>query len=351
MKRRVPILIILLLAVASAGYYWARNRQPREMVLTGIVTTDEVNVSSQIQGQMSELLVKEGDTVEANQLLAVIQPQELKATQQYYAHSEEGVTATVHQAESALKYQELQTADQIRQAEASLASAQAQQVEATADLDLDKRNYGRNHELYQEGVLSAQQDDQARMTMEAAQAHLDSLAKQVQAAQAAVALAKSNEEQNAVRRHELAANQHQLAAASAQNQAAKVRLGYTEIRSPIAGLVSLRAALQGEVVNIGQPIVTLINPDNLWVRADVEETFIDRIRLGDRMPVRFPSGREREGTVFYRGADADFATQRDVSRTKRDIKTFEVRLRVDNSDRRLYPGLTAYVTVSLPSEK
>jgi len=338
MKRRVPILIILLLAVASAGYYWARNRQPREMVLTGIVTTDEVNVSSQIQGQMSELLVKEGDTVEANQLLAVIQPQELKATQQYYAHSEEGVTATVHQAESALKYQELQTADQIRQAEASLASAQAQQVEATADLDLDKRNYRRNHELYQQGVLSAQQDDQARLTMEAAQAHLDSLA-------------KPNEEQNAVRRHELAANQHQLAAASAQNQAAKVRLGYTEIRSPIAGLVSLRAALQGEVVNIGQPIVTLINPDNLWVRADVEETFIDRIRLGDRMPVRFPSGREREGTVFYRGADADFATQRDVSRTKRDIKTFEVRLRVDNSDRRLYPGLTAYVTVSLPSEK
>jgi HlyD family secretion protein len=45
--------------------------------------------------------------------------------------------------------------------------------------------------------------------------------------------------------------------------------------------------------------------------------------------------------------DADFATQRDVSRTKRDIKTFEIRVRVDNSDRRLYPGLTAYVTVPL----
>jgi HlyD family secretion protein len=63
--------------------------------------------------------------------------------------------------------------------------------------------------------------------------------------------------------------------------------------------------------------------------------------------VRFPSGLEREGTVFYRGVDADFATQRDVSRTKRDIKTFEIRVRVDNSDRRLYPGLTAYVTVPL----
>ena len=350
MKKRIPIVILLLLLAAGGGaYYWFTSRPLRSIVLTGIVTTDEVNVSSQVQGQLSRLLVKEGDTVQANQLLGVIQPQELKATQQFYAHSAEGVTATVHQAESALKYQELQTTDQIRQAEASLASSQAAQVEAAADLDLDKRNYDRTHELYQQGVLSAQQDDQARMTMEAAQAHLDSLAKQAQAAQAAVALAKSNEEQNAVRRNELMADEHQLAAASAQNQVAKVRLGYTEIRSPINGIVSLRSALQGEVVNIGQPIVTLINPDNLWVRTDVEETYIDSIRLGDHMMVRFPSGMEREGTVFYRGVDADFATQRDVSRTKRDIKTFEVRLHVDNSDRRLYPGLTAYVTVPLSS--
>ena len=54
---------------------------------------------------------------------------------------------------------------------------------------------------------------------------------------------------------------------------------------------------------------------------------------------------ERKGTVFYRGADAGFATQRDVSRTKRDINTFEVRLRLDNADRRLASGMTAYVAL------
>jgi HlyD family secretion protein len=47
--------------------------------------------------------------------------------------------------------------------------------------------------------------------------------------------------------------------------------------------------------------------------------------------------------VFYRRADASFATQRDVSRTKRDIRTFETRLRVDNKDRRLAVGMTVYV--------
>ena len=97
------------------------------------------------------------------------------------------------------------------------------------------------------------------------------------------------------------------------------------------------------MVNPGQAIVTLIDPDDLWVRADVEESYIDRIHLGDEMTVRLPSGAEREGTVFYRGVDADYATQRDVSRTKRDIKTFEIRLRCDNADRSLAVGMTAYV--------
>jgi HlyD family secretion protein len=156
-------------------------------------------------------------------------------------------------------------------------------------------------------------------------------------------MARANAEQIAIRRSQLTANQRQRSAAEAQQAKASVRLAYTEIHAPIAGIVDVRAARIGEVVTAGQPIVTLINPDDLWIRADVEETYIDRIRIGDKLTVRLPSGEERQGTVFYRGADAGFATQRDVSRTKRDIKTFEIRLRVDNQDRRLAVGMTAYV--------
>jgi len=133
------------------------------------------------------------------------------------------------------------------------------------------------------------------------------------------------------------------AAAAAQQTKADVRLAYTEVKAPIDGLVDVRAARAGEVVGAGQPIVTLINPDDLWVRADVEESYIDRIKLNDHLTVRLPSGAELDGVVFYRGVDAGYATQRDVSRTKRDIKTFEIRLRCDNKDRKLAVGMTAYV--------
>jgi multidrug resistance efflux pump len=139
----------------------------------------------------------------------------------------------------------------------------------------------------------------------------------------------------------------QIQAAAAQSQKARVYLDYTKIYAPTNGIVDVRAALEGEVVSAGQAIVTLINPDDLWVSANVEETFIDRIRLGDELQVRLPSGTTRMGTVYYRSVDADYATERDVSRTKRDIKTFEIRLRCDNSDRALAVGMTAYVAVPL----
>jgi HlyD family secretion protein len=146
-----------------------------------------------------------------------------------------------------------------------------------------------------------------------------------------------------MKRSQVTTSEHMQAAAAAQRAKADVRLRYTEIHAPIDGVVDVVAARVGEVVTPGQPIVTLINPDDLWVRVDVEESYIDRIRIGDRLTVRLPSGDEHEGVVVYRGVDASFATQRDVSRTKRDIKSFEVRLRVDNTDRRLAVGMTAYV--------
>ena len=351
MKRGIMIAVLILMVLAGGLAYYTTTAKPHSMVITGIVTTNDVIVSAQIQGQLAQLLVKEGDTLKAGQQVAVIEPQELRADKAFYADSEQGTAAQVQQAEAELQYQEKQTQDQIRQAEASLASTQAQVAEAEADLKLDRVNLGRTEGLFKEGVATAQSLDEARTTEEAQIARVESLHKQVDAQRAAVALARSNEDQITVRRNQLLSMRRQLAAAGAQKSKAQVRLDYTEIRAPIPGIVATLSARQGEVVNIAQPIIEIINPDDLWVRVDVEETYIDRVRVGEKLTVRLPSGAEREGIVFYRGVDADYATQRDVSRTKRDVKTFEFRLRVDNSDRSLWPGLTAYVNVPLPEAK
>ena len=345
MTRTATRLLLLLLVGAGLGVYFYLHRAPASLLLTGIVTTNDVIVSPQIGGQIGQLLVKEGDTVKKDQLVAVIVPDELKAETAYYTHNVEGLSSQVRESEAALRYQQRQTADQIRQAESTLAASEAQVAAAAADLENARLVYSRTQNLSKQGVVSPQELDQARTAADAAQAKLDALKKQVDAQGATVALARSNAEQTAVRRSQVQANEHLKAAASAQRTKADVRLRYTEIHAPMDGIVDVRAVRIGEVVNPGQPVVTLINPDDLWVRVDVEESYIDRVRIGDTLTVRLPSGVERSGTVFYRGVDASFATQRDVSRTKRDIKTFEVRLRVDNQDRRLAVGMTAYVVL------
>jgi HlyD family secretion protein len=253
------------------------------------------------------------------------------------------VVSQVQESVSALRLQEQQTRDQIAQAEATLASTESQQAASAAELENARITLDRAQRMQREGIGTMEQLDQARTAHEVAKSKIAALAKQIDAQRAAAALARSNAEQIAIRRSQLLTNRQQQAAASAQRAKADVRLAYTEIHAPIDGFVDVRTVRAGEVVTPGQPVITLINPDDLWVRADVEETYIDRVKVGDKLTVRLPSGEQREGTVFYRGADAGFATQRDVSRTKRDIKTFEVRLRVDNKDRHLAVGMTAYV--------
>ena len=339
-KRLLPLL---LLAAAAAGAYFYWYGRPVPLVLTGIVTTNDVVVSPQIGGKIERLLVADGEAVKSGQLIAVIAPDELQAESAYATHSAEGVVSQGREAEAALRYQEQQTVQQIQQAESMLASTEAQQAAATADLENARLSFERTQSLTRDGVAATQQLDETRTAYQAAQARVDALKRQADAQRASVAMARSNAEQTSVRRSQVQTNVQLQAAAVAQRAKADVRLAYTDIKAPIDGFVDVLAARAGEVVAAGQPVVTLVNPDDLWVRADIEESYIDRVKLGDHLTVRLPSGAEMDGVVFYRGADATFATQRDVSRTKRDIKTFEIRLRCDNKDRRLAVGMTAYV--------
>ena len=313
MSRKLTIAVVIIAAASTAGWLEVRHAGPADLVLTGVVTTNDVIVSAQVGGRVSRLMVTEGSTVAPNEVIASLEPGELQADRAFYARSAEAVAA------------------QVEASRAELAAAVAQDSEARANLTNAQRVFDRQQTLLAAGGVTEQELDASRTSLTVARARLEAAERQV-----------------ANRQSALAASQQQQAAATAQTTKANVRLTYTEITAPSAGVVDVRAVRVGEVVTAGQPIVTLVNPDSLWVRADLEETYIDRIRLGDTLTVRLPSGAERRGTVVYRGVDADFGTQRDVSRTKRDIKTFEIRLRVDNTDRRLAVGMTSYVLVPAP---
>src|SRR5689334_24982939 len=154
MKGRMKPVVAILVMVAIAAIGWSAyvHSHPSVLVLTGIVTTNDVIVSPQIAGQIAELKVQEGDTVRKDQRLAVIRPDELQADTTYYSSTAAGLASQVRESEAALRFQERQTADQIRQAEAAVQSLEAQVKAAEADVEAARLTFNRTKDLAEKKI-------------------------------------------------------------------------------------------------------------------------------------------------------------------------------------------------------
>ena len=341
-QAKFATLLIALLGIAI-GYYFYSTDRTSDTVLIGIVDANQVIVSSKIMGRVEKLYVDEGSRVKAGDLIAEIDSAELEAQKNAAA----ATISTYNSQVSSLRATEAQTLGEtnsgVVNAEARLAAAKAALAQAQADLVRVQSDSERIVELAKAGVESEMDRVRAEEQLKAQKAVVVSAHKNVDAAQADLITARARIHQQQAASSNVAANQAQVANARAQMAEAETRLGYTKIYAPVSGTISVRATRQGEVINPGTPIVTIIDFGDTWVRAEAPETESRFIADGDKLQVRLPAGKPIEGTVIFKAVESDFATQRDVGRRKRDIKTIGLKLKVDNPDGALVPGMTAEV--------
>jgi HlyD family secretion protein len=344
-RNRFFILLGIIFVIASVYYYFSTDHS-RDLDLVGTVDANQVIVSAQVEGRIQKLLVDEGTPVKAGDLIAVLDPSELQA-------QDAAATATISSLQN--KVTEMQhtekstsgsTSSDVANAQAKLSSAKAQLLQAQAALDRTASDSRRTVELAKAGVASDQERVQAETNLQAAQATVQAQQEMVSAAEADLHAAFARTYQANAAKSTVASTEADLKNAIALKNQAGVRLGYTNVYAPVTGTVSVRAARQGEVVNIGAPIVTIVDLTDTWVRAAIPETYADHIGYGDVMKVRLPGGSITSGKVFFKGVEGDFATQRDVSRMKRDIKTIVLKVRLDNPKGAFVPGMTAEVLVT-----
>jgi HlyD family secretion protein len=344
-RNRFFMLLGVIFVIAATYYYFSVDHSS-DLDLIGTVDSNQVIVSAQVEGRIQKLLVDEGTPVKAGDLIAVLDPSELQA-------QEAAATATIYSMQH--KVDEMQHTEQsttgsttsdVANAQAKVASAKAQLLQAQAALDRTASDTRRAVELAKAGVDSDQERVQAETNLQAAQATVQAQQELVTAAEADLHSAIARTQQANAAKSTVASTEADLKNAEAQKNQAAVRLGYTNIYAPVTGTVSVRAARQGEVVNIGAPIVTIVVLDDTWVRAAIPETYADHIGYGDTLKVRLPGGTTTSGKVFFKGVEGDFATQRDVSRMKRDIKTIVLKVRLDNPKGAYVPGMTAEVLVT-----
>ena len=352
MNPRNRIFLLLgIVALISLAYYWFSTDHTRDLVLIGTVDSNQVIVSPQMQGRIQKLLVDEGTQVRGGDLIAILDPSELEAQERAAAATIASLRYKVAETRHTQESTKGSTSSDVLNAQARVQSARAQLAQAEAMLQRVESDSRRTIELAKQGVASEQESVQAEANLKAQQATVQALRDQVNAAQADLDAAVARTHQANAAQSTVASTREQLANAEAQLKEAEVRLGYTKIYAPVSGTVSVRAAREGEVLNPGSPIVTIVDLSDTWVRAAIPETQADHIGLGDTLRVRLPGGTITRGKVFFKGAEADFATQRDVSRRKRDIKTIILKVRLDNPRGAYVPGMTAEVLVSPEQQK
>jgi multidrug resistance efflux pump len=347
-RNRIFIIMGVLLVIALCWYFFSTKRTS-DLQLIGTVDANEVIVSSRIQGRIESLAVDEGQKVTVGQLVATIEAQDLAAARNAAAATVSGEKYKLLGSRDTEEQTQGDTTSQVAAAEAQLRVARAALAQAQANYEHQDADTTRAVALAQAGVTSQQTRDEQVTSLNAAKAAVDSARENVAAAQASLKTAQANLLQTQTAAKTVSATRDEMRNAQDLLDQAQVELGYANVRSPVTGIVNVRAARQGEVVSPATPIVTVVDLSQTWVYAPLPETESDAVQLGDKLRVVMPSGATLSGTVIAKAAEAAFATQRDVSRRKRDIETVQIKLLIDNPEMRYVPGMIAEVYI--PKDK
>jgi multidrug resistance efflux pump len=343
--RNRVFLILGLLTIGSLIWYLVTVRPTTDLQLIGTVDANEVVVSARIPGRIQTLKVDEGQDVKAGQLIAIIESEDLdaahKAAQATAASQNDKLNETVETERQTRG----ETSNATVNAEATVKSAQSALAQAQANYDHQQADTSRTLALAQQGIMSQQAKDEAATSLQAAKAAVDTARENVAAAEASLRQARAHEMLAVVAARTVDSTRGEVENARALADQAKVELGYAQVFAPVSGKVNVRAARQGEVVTMGAAIVTIMDLTETWIYAPLPETEADAVQLGDSLRVVMPSGATLQGKVINKSAEADFATQRDVSARKRDIKTIQLKLLIDNPGERFVPGMTAEVYI------
>ena len=321
--RRRVVLIAAIAALVIVGLvvwrvFFAAPALPASVVaVSGRIEGDDSAVASKTAGRILEVRVREGDMVNAGDVIATLDDAQIRARED---QARAALTAAQAKAEAAreqiavlqqqLDQSQMQvgqskfdTEGRVKQAEADLAAAQADVAQQQAAYNLaefDKDAYTR---LAKSGAVSERQGLQAASTADQQAAALAAAKRRAEAAQAELTTAQGtlsnpgiHESQVALVRRQIAQQQAEVASAAAETQQALAQLAEAQddrndltIRAPFSGTVITRAAEPGEMMTAGTAIITLLDLTKVYLRGFVPEGQIGEVKVGQAAHVYLDS--------------------------------------------------------------
>ncbi|MBP2644899.1 MAG: emrA 2 [Firmicutes bacterium] len=321
------IAVLLIIGLGGGGWFWYYSSR--------YITTDDarisgtiVSVSSKISGKVGEVLVAEGDKVKKGQVLVRLNPEDILAQR---AQAEAALLA------AKAKYDEVTTGarpQEISQSKAGVGQAQA-------NLENAEKNYRRLEKLYNDGVVSAAQRDNALAAYQVAQESCN-------AANQSLSLTVSGPREEIIR-----AAEAQVKQAEANLAAIDIKNGDTQIVAPVDGIVALKNVNVGEVVAAGQALFSVVSDIDLWVNARLEETYIGKVQLGQEVEYTIDGypGQSFSGKVSEIGSAASsvFAlvpTENSSNNFTKVTQRIPIKITLPEESSVIFrPGMSVYVKI------
>jgi len=374
-RRRRVIVLLLGLGLVGFGVWHFVLRPPAVapgvIAVSGRIEGDDSAVAAKTSGRIREITVREGDQIEAGQVIAVLDDEQVRAREQQ-------AEAMVRQAEARVRLAQHQItvlSEQMRQneigvdqsradaqgkvseAEGRLAAAEAQLAQAEASYTQAKWDREAFARLFQRELVAEQEARRAQSTEEAQAAVVAAARRQVEAARGALMAAKANLSNPAIRSSQVAAVQGQILQAradiaAAQAEAERARAQLQEARAnrqdlrivaPFTGTVATRTAEPGEVVMAGTPVITLLNMEEVYLRAFVPEGQIGRVRVSQPARVFLDSAPNKPVDAYVLRVDpkASFTPENTYFREDRVKQVVGVKLRLRGAVGFAKPGMPA----------
>jgi RND family efflux transporter MFP subunit len=291
---------------------------------TGVVESEtEVRVKAEMAGKVVRILVDEGDHVRAGQTLVILDQKEAEAQVRVARSNLQAARARLAQVEAGVQM--------------LAAHIQTRIAETAATLEKASKTLARATSLSADGAISREQLDLAKADHDVAKA----------AHEAAVA----NKDQLDVKKKEVEAVRASVEQVEATLRLEEVRLSHTVVTSPIDGLVIKRHVSVGETAGLGsglfftlgEPLLTLADLGQLWIRATIDEVDSARVRVGLPVRVSLDAFPERA----FAGRIVKISPS--VSREGQDARTVAIRVALEKGREVLRPGMSAQVEVVVAS--
>ena len=372
MRRFFPLIVLALLALAYGGYRVYDARKPYEW--SGTVEARVITVGSRTGGRIKDILVHEGEHVDAGKVLVQLEPGDLDAQRLGAQGALDQVKAALEKVKSGARPEEIEEAKArattaaaaLQEARAGsrneeVAAANARLIGAQVAVDKAQLDSDRSHKLVESGAISQAEVDITDSALKGARAQrdaqkqvLDQLQNGVRREQIAQASARSQEAQASSRLVQAGSRVEDIRAAEGAVVVAEGRLASIQvlldelmIKAPRAALVETLDLRPGDILGPNAAAATLLEDDQLYVRIYVPETRIGRIKIGEEVPVTVDSfpGKTFAGVVEHINIVGEYSPRNLQTADERADQVFATRVGLREGKDVLRAGMAAFIQV------